>query len=782
MKRNLHLFGGRFIWFMAVCVSFMGMHAWQEADAASGLFWDFENGPEEWQCDPIEPRISHVRAASGSQSLAVTVRFPQDSTVQVALKDGFAANGELSFDVYCPKSAPRDIRALVFWKDKDGSWFQSGIETAFKPGEWSHVALEFSTSSFNVQALEHDVQWNAYAASRMRTFGIKFFSRSRFNGEVLLDHVRFRSNKVADKLSILAFEAHNPEVGRYDIFTCSFQLNRGFDNPFDPDEVSVYGEFISPSGRVVQQNGFYFQDYQRSFDTGHERLMPIGRPQWRIRFAPEEPGEYTYRITVSCPDARITTGPLSFICTPSDRRGFIRISPEDSQYLEFDNGEWFFPIGQNIHTSTDPRGAEVMGIPFPEDDGTYAYDKLMTTMAAHGENILEVWMSSWWMGLEWSAEQKNYNGLGYYNLAHAWKLDYMMSLADQLGMYFHLVIDNHGKLTPRSDQEWAFNPYNQKNGGMLIDSISFFSNARAKEYYKQKLRYIMARWGAYPQIMGFEFWSEVNLSGGPGRRGRTQDQTQWHIEMADHAKLLDPWKHLVTTHYSGSYNTINVDLMKQPEMDYLAFNAYCPPGDLIPLLRRSSVGTSYMRKPSLVTEYGGMWYGATMGELEACVHSGLWAAFMTNLAGGPLIWWTDFVEKYHAYDHYLAFANYVAGEDKRGRALKTSKASLGSGKKADLRSMVLANHRMLYAWVYSDSAMTSIPEEPKEIPKGTSFTYTGLEAGDYKVEYWDTYKGCITSQEEVTVNKKQRLTLRLPAFQNDLALKVKRIIDSLPPR
>lgn len=36
-------------------------------------------------------------------------------------------------------------------------------------------------------------------------------------------------------------------------------------NPYDPDEINVYGEFLSPTGKIYEMPAFYYEDYNREF-------------------------------------------------------------------------------------------------------------------------------------------------------------------------------------------------------------------------------------------------------------------------------------------------------------------------------------------------------------------------------------------------------------------------------------------------------------------------------------------------------------------------------------
>ena len=49
-----------------------------------------------------------------------------------------------------------------------------------------------------------------------------------------------------------------------------FELDLDVDaegNKYDPDEVNVYGQFVSPSGKLTEMPAFWYQDYERSFDA-----------------------------------------------------------------------------------------------------------------------------------------------------------------------------------------------------------------------------------------------------------------------------------------------------------------------------------------------------------------------------------------------------------------------------------------------------------------------------------------------------------------------------------
>jgi hypothetical protein len=85
-----------------------------------------------------------------------------------------------------------------------------------------------------------------------------------------------------------------PQDGKFEL---ALDLHATYDNPFDPEEVSAQALFSSPAGKTVPVDGFLYQGYTRRLENGAEALEPAGSPVWMIRFAPDAPGEWHYRVT-----------------------------------------------------------------------------------------------------------------------------------------------------------------------------------------------------------------------------------------------------------------------------------------------------------------------------------------------------------------------------------------------------------------------------------------------------------------------------------------------------
>src|SRR5581483_11424822 len=154
---------------------------------------------------------------------------------------------------------------------------------------------------------------------------------------------------------------------------------------------------------------------------------------------------------------------------------------------------------------------------------TFAYDDWLGKLAAQHATYARLWMANWGFGIEWDA-------LGSYRLDRAWQLDEVLSRSP---LELMLCLQPHGDLSTAFNSNWAQNPYNQANGGPLESPQQFFTQPDAKRLFKQRLRYIVGRYGAYPQLLAWELFNEVDLT-------LEMDPlvlSMWHQEMAQYLRL-----------------------------------------------------------------------------------------------------------------------------------------------------------------------------------------------------------------------------------------------------
>jgi len=774
-----------------------------EDDAAGWGLEEWENIEGLGEPEPREPKRARGRASEGEWSLVLPVQFPKPTVLYKRSTIGDFRY--VTYDLFLPADCPGRVRAVFFLKNKDGLWFQSLSGTPFirasdgsltagpsatrlVPGEWNTIGVDLRGGRAGLASRGSLARWQERFADETVSIGFTIYGDTEWSGNVLFDNLRGWSLAGAPggRLAVrdLSFP---PRAGTYSRWELSCGLTREFANPFDPEEIAVDLIVTTPSGATQTVPGFFSQDFQRRLTSAGEELAPVGRGDWRVRYAPREAGRYSFRLRVVAGDERLMTRERSFMVEKSDHPGYVRVSRKDIRCFEFENGEPFYPIGHNYRSPTDLRGSRVLGWPIMPDQGTFAYERALERAARGGENFFEVWLSSWWLGLEWTAAWKNYHGLGRYNLANAWRLDRVLEKARDLGMRAHVVIDNHGKYSEFSDPEWDYSPYNSRNrvsGGFIRTPGEFFSNEKSKKLYRQKTRYIFARWGYDPTILGFELVSELNLTGSRSSshgssHGRTSNlretRRKWHDEMTRYFRTVDSGGGLYTTHYCGDYKLIDPQMVSLPGISYVACDGYR--GDEAPfaeLAAATSENNEKFMKPFMVTEYGGNWNGTSEAGLEADLHSGLWGSFMTAAGGTPLLWWFEFIDKRDLYWHYSALAKFARGEDRRDLRLKMRSPEVErSPSGVELAAMAYMSRRRGYAWLYALGPMMRYPREPLAV-EGARVRFADVEDGAWAVEFWDTVAGEII-RAEILDAADGVLVVDPPSFGNDIAMKLRRV-------
>lgn len=463
---------------------------------------------------------------------------------------------------------------------------------------------------------------------------------------------------------IESVEPNTARVKRFEKFELTVALAASYDNPFDPEQVDLEAEFVAPSGRKVLVPGFFYQEY-RNRNADDDAKKPLldadGAPCWKVRFAPTEIGSYRYalRLRNRFGDVRkeLSWGPKPFACVESDRRGYLRVSPVNHRYFRFDDGTPFFVVGQNLQN----------------DWACYAHYR---PLAEAGCNAMRIWTFCHWTWLEWTFKpdlgwakpgdwMRSYAGMGRYNQRIAWIADQILARCEHDGLYLMLCLGNGtggGELSKKDDYgSWGGHPYNRANGGFLDDPEQLWTDAQAKSLYRQRLRYILARYGYSTNVWAWEFWNEL----GDAR----PEMVQWHREMAEFVRASDPNRHLVTTSTWQSSDKFR-PIWDLPEMDFTQTHIYQSAEAVHNGVQR--VLRDHPDKPHVVGEGGGppaqrkpqgQTTVATVDPEHVEFHNSLWAAALSGAAGGTLPWWwRDRIEPDRLFSHYTALARFAQGE------------------------------------------------------------------------------------------------------------------------
>ncbi|MDD3118404.1 MAG: DUF5060 domain-containing protein [Victivallales bacterium] len=714
------------------------------------------------------------------------------------------------------------VRGSIFFKDKDGLWFQSS-DRAFSPGSWQRCRVDLTRDGGELYGVGHHAVWNSSYALNALQFGLSLYSGA--SGPPGACRVRCRNWQFVGQRRLPALRVVDWRMpasgGVYRRTESTFELSREYFNPFDPDEIAVDVEAVAPSGQSIVFPAFYTRNFLRRRHFTREILLPDGRAHWAFRFTPREAGTYRFRLKLTDHSAgnaeSLTTPWQSMTVTPSAARGFIRISPTDHRYYEFTTGEFFFPIGLNVHTNIDRRSEKAFSFGYLPDRGSYDYEEYLDAIAAAGINTVEIWMASWTNALEWNSSRLYYHGLGRYNLAHAWRLDHILDYARDRRVYVHLVLDNHGKMSAHSDQEWEDSPFNRNNafavanGGFLNEPKEFFTDPEAIRLNRQRNRYIAARWGAQTNIFAIELWSEIDLVTGHQELYDSGRIIDWNVNTARELKQLDQGRHIISTHVCGDYQH-NLNFRRyydgHPEMEHIIGDAYRKPEiHFVDQLQRQVDHLAEFNRPLLITEYGGTSSGSEAEYVIGDIHTGQWAAFFLGQAGTPFLWWHDFVHRNRLYPHYYGVSRYLADIDPRGKNLLRRPVHfppfpLGipryfhavvaeelqlpgyfppllapAGDFSELRGLTVGNRNEVYGWIFFYHRVWHYPSAPD------SLTPTGrlplrlpweLQPGHYAMEFFDTMTGKCRQRTEFTVRDGKLPVFTMPPFTIDIAFKLRR--------
>ncbi len=548
-------------------------------------------------------------------------------------------------------------------------------------------------------------------------------------------------------------------------------------NPFDPSQIQVEGEFRAPDGSMLRLPGYVTRDYTRALVGGFEHLTPRNGRYWRVRFTPTQEGAWQWRWTATTLRGTFRTPWRDFAVTPAapTSHGLLRVSADDPRYLRFDDGTPWLAIGENVC--------------WYDGRGTFSYDDWFAKLAAQGVTFVRLWMPSWAFALEWTRRGAGgallESSLGDYGprLDRAWQLDYVLDLAARHGLQVMLSIQNHGAFSTGVNSEWADNPYNAANGGPLARPEDFFTDPEARALFKRRLRYVVARWGAAPNLMAWELWNEVDLADQPAAHQAVLD---WHAEMAAELRALDPYGRLVTTSTSL---TGAQDVYDLPEIDLVQWHFY----SVFPLTSAFSETIPFLvdlgarpGKPTLVSEMG----VDTRGPVETlqrdpgsiAIHDGLWAGALSGSAGTGMTWWWDnVVDPEDLYPHFGAVARFVEGVafDRQDFVVGAATAT-APGRR--LRVLALRGRTVALAWMKNarHEWFPAVGGSDPSLVLGASVTFPDLPAGEWWARWIDAYAGSEVAQQAVSTPG-GAVTLAAPPFAKDVALRLERTDVDPPP-
>ena len=455
-----------------------------------------------------------------------------------------------------------------------------------------------------------------------------------------------------------------------------------YDNPYDPDVIRVFAEFFGPDNRSFIVEGFYYEGYGFSRSDKIEVAVPNRVQGWRIRFTPVMAGKWSFVVhavdktgeaVVSSMDSKL----LSFQCQSVDSaKGFITMA--NTMFLKrtvVEDGKLqnrsFFPVGPNIawYDCADYNK-------YTKPYGIYDYEKYIDALSGNA-NYMRIWLNRYQFLSLYGPEHtqfKNGKPVMYFdatlNQKDAAELDYIMDYAARNGITIMPCIFNYRNFQTKSSvaslpesvmpSDWINNPYHTVLG--LRSNAEFFTNPEAIRISKNLIRYIVSRWGFATNIVCWELWNECNnmFDETPSKKVQ-QDIINWHREMADYIRSLDPYHRPLTTSlgkiveslYQGVFE--HLDIVQQHNYQNIYKAASREQFSHVLMQASAAARQAFSDKPFFMGEFAFSQSkpGHSYAEKDPHgidIHNSLWSSLFSCSMGPASFWYWDFLRKANLFD------------------------------------------------------------------------------------------------------------------------------------
>jgi len=309
------------------------------------------------------------------------------------------------------------------------------------------------------------------------------------------------------------------QVGLYRTFERSIENNNPYSNKFDDVELTCV--YTSPTGRNVEFYGFYDGDGQGGGDSATGNI-------WKIRFLPDEPGEWHYEWTWS---DTTNGGSDKFLCEPDNAgKGVLRPYEENPRWLAYNGTD---PVWLKSYYES---GHGAISQPFE-----WITENVYQPMLDRGYNHFQVnWLLSLCCYSQFynDGPSQSTQDLTLYQSGKAsstmrldvWKLmEQNIEWLNDRNVGLHMFLGFDGG----------------KNGGPDWAALSEYE----KEYY---VKYVVARLAPYANIAGWSFVWEV-----PG--DRTTHELGWaglvqKYDVFDHLRTYQDEKPITHEYERPEYN------------------------------------------------------------------------------------------------------------------------------------------------------------------------------------------------------------------------------------
>jgi len=263
---------------------------------------------------------------------------------------------------------------------------------------------------------------------------------------------------------------------------------------FNPFDTTVQIRFTSPSQSAVTVSAFY--------DGGNT---------WKARVYITQTGTWSWQVT-STSDSSITPTSGSFSATTSSLRGILKPHSGNPRQWMTDNGQTFLNISDTAYLLFSKNHSGWQN--YARDDVNQGISSVRSMSLGNWD-----WSLYWSDGNQTSGTRQRPNLSSFQNTDA--RLIWLLNNYPQLYIQMVLFVDGS---TNADSPFWA----------------SLSSSVRQKI-----MKYMIARWAAFPQI----FWAVTNDTfvgtGNPPQESEAPKAWFWARDVGNYFNANDPWHHLM---------------------------------------------------------------------------------------------------------------------------------------------------------------------------------------------------------------------------------------------
>jgi hypothetical protein len=385
-------------------------------------------------------------------------------------------------------------------------------------------------------------------------------------------------------------------------------------NPYDPQEISVEatitGTISDPqlfAGNSLNFNatvfGFYYQEASPTADMLSWTVNNATLYPFRIRFAPPYIGDYviyfkvvywengayhTLDLNGSIVSQNATMAPLGFnfqgVANSSGKaiaKGYLEVGTDKRHLRHGYDKTSFFPIGMNVPQTPCTNNPCPDPLKNPQGMANRRYQ--FSQIAANGGNYTRILsfgdreggINCVELTHRRSADPINVIGNYQINQDKMMETDLDIETFENNNIFATWSLQTYGFQDEFDSNDfyatWYTNPYKYELGN--VDVTEFFTAGNSRRFFKNRLRYIQARWGYSASIGIYQLNSEIDDFGktiigdtiNPYRifSSYAEKGEQWQIAMAEQLKSNYP-NHLISSSYVANPTGAGVTSLEFP--------------------------------------------------------------------------------------------------------------------------------------------------------------------------------------------------------------------------